>query len=83
MFSKLRAISGLSDTSQAQVQQAESAIDTFERLQALCGTATVSGYVRRAIFKALLLTNGSSGADCVNDVNGGIKSNQLRFEASS
>ena len=83
MFSMFRAILGLSDTSQAQVQQTERAINTLGRLQALCGTAAVSGYVVRAISNALLFTNGFSGAYCAHDVNGSIKSNQLRLEASS
>ena len=77
MFSRFRAFLGLSDTPKAEVQHAERALGTLERLEALRGTAAVAGYVVRVICKALLLTNGSSGADCAHDVNYSIKSNQL------
>ena len=82
MFSKFKALLGLSDTSQAQVQQTDRAIDTLERLQVLRGAGAVSDSVVRATSKALLVTNGSSGADRAHDVNGSIKPKQLRFEAA-
>ena len=64
---------GLGDTPQAEVQHAERALGTLERLEALRGTVAVSFYVVRATSKDLLLSNGSSGAECAHDVNGSIK----------
>ena len=45
MFSTFRAFFGRSDTPKGEVQHAERALDTLERLEALRGTAAVSGYV--------------------------------------
>ena len=82
MFSRFKAFLGLGDTPQVEVQHAERALDTIERLETLRDSGAVSDSVVRATSKALLLPNASSGAGGAHGVNCSIKPKQLRFEAA-